>query len=119
MPESSALPLQVVEALARGWLVVTANQRAARTLRRAFDLEQREAGRQSWEPPQILAWESWLASLHRQVVFEGKAAEFVLNPSQEHTVWRSIVSSDSTTSSLRPVDALAEAASSAWALLHG
>src|SRR5438067_5619872 len=118
MPESSALPLQVVEALACGWLVVTANQRAARTLRRAFDLEQRAAGRQSWEPAPILAWESWLASLHRQMVLEGKATEFVLNASQEHTVWRGIVTSDGTTSSLRPVDALAEAASEAWALLH-
>ena len=118
MPESFALPLQVVEALARGWLVVTANQRAARTLRRAFELRQRAEGRTSWEPPQILAWESWLASLYRQMIFEGKATDFVLNGSQEHTLWRDIVSSDATTSSLRPLDALAEAASGAWTLLH-
>lgn len=118
MAESSALPLQVVEALSRGWLVVTANQRAARTLRHAFDLRQRTEGLRSWQPPQILAWDSWLESLYRQMVFEGKASDLLLNPSQEHMLWRSIVSADSTTSSLRPADALAEAASTAWSLVH-
>jgi ATP-dependent helicase/nuclease subunit B len=118
MPESSALILQVVEALARGWLVVTANQRAARTLRHVFDLKQRTEGRLSWEPPSILAWENWLQSLHRRLVLEGKTTEVILNGSQQHALWRAIVRSDPTIDSLRPVDALAEAASGAWALLH-
>src|SRR3569833_2873254 len=118
MPESSALILQVVEALASGWLVVTANQRAARTLRHAFDLKQRTEGRLSWEPPSILALENWLQSLHRRLVLEGKTTEVILNGSQQHALWRAIVRSDPTIDSLRPVDALAEAASGAWALLH-
>lgn len=118
MAESPAMPLQVVEALACGWFVVTANQRAARILRRAFDLRQRADGLQSWQPPQILAWDSWLESLHRRLVFEGKASDLVLNASQEHVLWRAIVRADATTSSLRPVDALADAASEAWTLLN-
>src|SRR4051794_21195823 len=118
MPESSALPLQVVEALARSWLVVTANQRAARTLRRAFGLAQRAQGLTSWQPPAILAWDSWLASLYREMLLEGRTADLVLNSSQEHALWRAVVSSDSATSSLRPLDVLADTASEAWALLH-
>ena len=118
MPESSALPLQVVEAITCGWVVVTANQRAARTLRHGFDLGEQAAGAQSWQPAQVFAWETWLDSLHRGMVLGGRATDLLLNRSQEHTLWRTIVAQDAHTSSLRPLDALAEAAASAWALLH-
>ena len=118
MPESSALPLQVVEALERGWVVVTANQRAARTLRRAFETQQRARDVATWVPPQILAWETWLHSQYRQMVLDGRASELLLNGAQEHALWLAVVSEDASTSSLRPVDALAETASAAWDLLH-
>ena len=118
MPESSALPLKVVEALGRGWTVVTANQRAARTLRRAFEQQQRAKGLRSWAPPEILAWESWAHSTYRQMVVEGSAADLLLNQAQEHTLWRAVVMDDASTGSLRPVDALAETAAAAWKLLH-
>ncbi|HKO20317.1 MAG TPA: PD-(D/E)XK nuclease family protein [Acidobacteriaceae bacterium] len=118
MSESFALPLQVLEALERGWVVLTANQRAARTLRRAFEARQRAAGLASWAPPQILAWDSWLVLVYRQMVAEGRATDLLLNDAQEHTLWRAIVSEDAATSSLRPVDALAESAAIAWTLLH-
>ncbi len=118
MPESSALPLQVVEVLARGWTVITSNQRAARTLRRAFGLQQRAQARTSWEPPAILAWESWLTSLHHQMLLTGHSADLLLNASQEHALWLAVIGADAATSSLRPLDALADAAAEAWALLH-
>ena len=59
MPSARALPPEIEQALARGATILTANQRAARTLRRAYDLHQRASGRDLWEPPQILAWETW------------------------------------------------------------
>lgn len=118
MPESFALPLQVAETLERGWAVLTANQRAARTLRRAFEARQGAAGLGSWTPPHILAWDSWLEVVYRQMVAEGRATDLLLNDAQEHTLWRTIVSEDATTSSLRPVDALAKSAAIAWTLLH-
>lgn len=118
MLQRSPLSNEVVEALARGWVVVTANQRPARELRRAFEVQQRAYGLQSWAPPQVLAWDSWLQSVYRQMVLEGHATDLLLNSAQEHTLWRAIVSEDASTSSLRPVDALAEAAASAWGLLH-
>ena len=118
MPESYPLPLQVVEALGRGWVVVTANQRAARTLRRAFEQQQRATGLRNWAPPKILAWESWIQSTYQWMVLEGHATDLLLNQAQEHTLWRSVVTEDASTSSLRPINALAETAAAAWNLLH-
>jgi len=131
MDVSAALPAQLMQsrvrqALTRGATVLTANQRAARTLRRAFDLHQRELGLASWQPPPILAWETWLGSLWHRLLVDGHASELLLSPTQEHRVWRNIIAAEiaaasataSATDSLRPVDALAETAASAWSLLH-
>jgi ATP-dependent helicase/nuclease subunit B len=119
MDDSHALAPQIIDALARGWTVLTANQRAARTLRHAFDRRQHALGIARWQPPAILAWETWTASLWRLLLVEGHASELLLNPTQEHTVWRAIIEADrSASASLSPVDALAELAASAWLLLH-
>src|SRR5690348_9884080 len=108
MPRSPLLPLYVADALARGCAVVTANQRAARWLRQQFDQQQRMAGNTSWQPPQVLAWETWLSSLYRQVIWGGQAGEILLNGWQEHELWRGVISEDQSARSLRPLDALAE-----------
>ena len=118
MDLSAALPPEIQQALARGATVLTANQRAARTLRRAFDLDQRASGLTHWQPPSILAWDTWLASLWHRLLLEGHATELLLNPTQEHSLWRTIIAADSTTNSLRPVDSLATTAADAWLLLH-
>ena len=118
MASSRALPPEIQEALARGWTVLTANQRSARSLRRAFDLDQRGQGHAHWQPPSILAWDSWLVGLWRNLILEGHATDLLLNPSQEHTLWRDVITSDPDTSSLRPIDALASSAADAWLLLH-
>jgi probable DNA repair protein len=118
MPSTPALPPEIEQALARGWVVLTANQRAARTLRHAHDLRQRALGRTLWEPPPVLAWDTWTASLWNRLLLDGRASDLLLTSSQEHTVWRAIIAADAATASLRPVDALAEAAAGAWKLLH-
>src|ERR1700733_11700119 len=109
MDLSAALPPEIQQALARGATVLTANQRAARTLRRAFDLDQRASGLAHWQPPPILAWDTWLANLWHRLLLDGHASELLLNSTQEHTLWRAIID-DSATYSLRPVDALATTA---------
>jgi ATP-dependent helicase/nuclease subunit B len=114
----AALPPQVIEALDAAAIVLTANQRAARTLHHAFDLHQRAAGRSYWEPPTILSWDAWLASLWYQLLLDGYATDLLLNSTQERTLWRAIIAADAATASLRPVDALAQTAADAWRLLH-
>jgi ATP-dependent helicase/nuclease subunit B len=118
MDDPHALPHEIQQALEHGWTVLTANQRAARTLRHAFDLRQRILNRTNWEPPPILAWDTWLSSLWYRLLIEGHASELLLNPTQEHTIWRAIITADAATRSLRPVDSLAETAADAWLLLH-
>lgn len=118
MTSSQALPPEIDQALARGAIILTANQRAARSLRRSFDQQQRTRGAQFWEPPPIVAWQSWLTGMWQRLLVEGKASELLLNASQEHALWRAIILADSETSSLRPLDALAETAARTWALLH-
>ena len=118
MDDPHALPRQIQQALAQGWTVLTANQRAARTLRHTFDMQQRALGFANWQPPAILAWDAWLENLWHRLLLEGHAAELLLSPTQEHTIWRAIISADAATASLRPVDSLAETAADAWLLLH-
>ena len=122
MDDPHALPRQIHQALERGWTVLTANQRAARTLHHGFDLHHRAHGLTHWEPPAILAWDAWLASLWHRLLLDGHATELLLNPTQEQTLWRAIIAEDSAADgaalSLRPIDALAELAAEAWLLLH-
>ena len=118
MPSTVAPPSQIEQALARGWTVLSANQRAARTLRRDFDLHQHDLGLPHWQPPPILAWDTWLNGLWHSLLLEGRASDLLLSPTQEHTLWRDLISADASATSLRPVDALAQTAADAWLLLH-
>jgi ATP-dependent helicase/nuclease subunit B len=111
------LPLKIAEALERGAIVVTGNQRAARALRRGFDQRNRERGLASWAPPPVFAWDAWMAALWNALLIEGHTAQMLLNRTQEHAVWRTILEADEELASLRTVDSLAEMATEAWRLV--
>jgi probable DNA repair protein len=111
------LPVEIAQALDRGATVVTGNQRAARTLRIAFDRRQRELGLDSWHPPAIMAWETWTAALWHELLVEGHVSKLLLNRTQEHAVWLKILEADAELRSLRALDSLAEMAAEAWSLL--
>jgi probable DNA repair protein len=117
MDRSGWLPEEIVDALDRGAVVVTGNQRAARTLRRRFDELNRDLGLKSWAPATVLAWDSWTAALWRELLIEGHATELLLNHTQEHEVWRTILDADDELDSLRSVDSLADMAAETWQLL--
>lgn len=113
------LPVEIEQALERGATIVTGNQRAARTLRIAFDRRNHAQGLNFWAPPAIFAWESWTISLWHQLLTQGHVNKMLLNRTQEHAVWREILTSDTELRSLRSVDSLAEMAAEAWSLLCG
>jgi ATP-dependent helicase/nuclease subunit B len=108
------LPDGIVEALDQGAVVVTSNQRAARSLRRGWDRRNRELGLSSWAPAAIISWDAWLASLWHRLLVEGHVSGMILNRSQEHVVWRTILEADDELASLRSVDSLAVTAAEAW-----
>jgi ATP-dependent helicase/nuclease subunit B len=108
------LPGGIVEALDQGAVVVTSNQRAARSLRRGWDRRNRELGLSSWAPAAVISWDAWIASLWHRLLVEGHVSETILNRSQEHVVWRTILEADDELASLRSVDSLAVMAAEAW-----
>ncbi len=112
------LPPEIHEAIIRGACVVTANQRAARTLRRFYDEQQHAAGVSTWAPASILAWETWTRSLWHQLVLSGDATALLLNRTQELALWRSVITSDLELRTLRQPEALATLAAEAWRTLH-
>src|ERR1019366_8605183 len=117
MDSNRALPPEIEQALARGWTILTANQRAARTLRRDFDLRQRALSLAYWQPPPVLAWDTWLNGLGHSLLLNGRASDLLLSPTQERTLWRDVVAADADAASLQPADALAQTAADAWLLL--
>lgn len=117
MEPANLLPLAIAEALERGSTVVTGNQRAARTLRLAFDRQSRASGLTSWHPPEVYAWDTWTRNLWRQLLLGGHANRLLLNRSQELQVWSSIIGADEKLSSLQTRVSLAEMAADAWKLL--
>ena len=112
-----SLPVEIAEMLERGATVVTGNQRTARALRRGWDRRNRRLGLASWVPATVLAWDSWVAALWRGLVIEGHTTRLLLNPTQEHAVWRTILETDKELASLRSADSLAEMAAEAWRLI--
>ncbi len=108
------LPTEVGDALARGSTVLTANQRAAHTLRQAFDRSAYRAGRTLWTSPPIFALNTWLGSLWTQLLMAGAEDRVLLNRSQEQMLWRSIIAKDPYVTGLQSLDNLADLAAEAW-----
>ena len=117
MDGKRGLPPEIIDALEGGATIVTGNQRAARTLRRAFDRHQRELGLKTWQPAAVTAWESWTAALWHRLLKEGHATQLVLNRSQEQAVWRTVLEADDELASLKTVASLSQMASEAWSLV--
>jgi len=107
MDGEDLLPLKIAQALGRGATVVTGNQRAARTLRVAFDRRNRTLKLKSWQPPAVMAWDTWMAQLWRGLLLDGRTSKLLLNRSQEHAVWRRILAADTELHSLQTLDARA------------
>ena len=113
----SRLPRAVAEALARGALILTPNQRVARNLRHTFHQEMQLQGRVDWIPPEIFAIDSWISEAWQRLTLAGFTSRVLLNRTQELSVWRRILAAAPDVSALRSLDALAEMAASAWSQL--
>ncbi|HYK36444.1 PD-(D/E)XK nuclease family protein [Alloacidobacterium sp.] len=77
----------VLNALADGSVVVTANARAARALRLIHAERQRENGLSMWATAAIFDWDTWLNHLWQVQVFTHPDAPLLLTAFQEHTLW--------------------------------
>jgi len=117
MPSQPPLHTAVFAALDSSALVLTANQRAARTLAGVYAQRMRTEGRTVWQLPTILAWESWAETLWQQLVLRGAETRVRLSPMQERLLWKDILAKDAEARTLRSPESLASLAADAWSLL--
>ncbi len=112
-PQSTPEPqAEAFRCLARGGVVVTANQRAARALARSYGAGQRAKGRAAWQTPAIHDWEGWLAILWKQYLQQADEAPLLLTSLQELSIWERIVDSQ-----VETAQTTAALAAGAWKLL--
>jgi probable DNA repair protein len=74
--------------LREGGLVVTASERAARSLAAAFHRARRLEGLTAWPSPNIVDWQTFVRNAWDERVFDGR---MVLSPLQEQSVWSRVV----------------------------
>jgi probable DNA repair protein len=106
---------ELLQLLDHGIPLLVPTARSARELRYAFDQHQRSRNVAAWAPPVVLTWQQWATGLWQNLILAGHETRLLLNPTQEHTLWREVISATPTTTLTSP-DALAELARSAFAL---
>jgi probable DNA repair protein len=108
-----------LQAVREGAIILTANQRLSRTLRKAYDDLQATAGRAAWASPAILPFSTWLRARWSDALLAGAVpAAPLLSPSQEEAVWRRIIASTPEGASLLDLRGAARSAMQAWRLMH-
>jgi len=106
----------LLQALADGAVVATANARLARSLRADFERGMVAAGRAAWPTPAVLPLSAWLVERHGEAALRGAAAlPRLLTATQEEQVWAGIIGQGP---ALLRVDATARRARATWRLLR-
>ncbi|HEV3449395.1 MAG TPA: PD-(D/E)XK nuclease family protein [Gemmataceae bacterium] len=102
--------------LRQGGLVVTASERAARSLASAFHRARQAEGLSAWNAPNIQDWSSFVRSAWSALTFDGR---LLLNSTQEQVIWAGIAAADGRLATLLegPRYRLADLAMEAHALL--
>jgi ATP-dependent helicase/nuclease subunit B len=77
--------------LREGGMVVTASERAARSLAGAYHRARRLEGRTAWPAPHVLDWQSFVRGTWDQRALDDRV---VLNSLQEHALWTRIVAEE-------------------------
>ena len=113
---SSATLDDLLNSLDQGTLLLLPGERAVRQVSSAFDQRQRARGLAAWEPAQALSWSHWTRSLWNQLILTGAEKRLLLNPLQEHDLWRQVVADYASRESIASLDSLATLAHSAWQL---
>ena len=74
--------------LSGGGLVVTASERAARSLTAAFNRARRAEGLTAWPSPNVQDWQTFIRNVCNERNLD---ARIVLNSLQEQSLWAGIV----------------------------
>jgi ATP-dependent helicase/nuclease subunit B len=100
--------------LADGGVVLTANERAARSVSLDFGRVRRAEGCSAWATPAVFAWDSWVREEWRK---RNRNGLVLLNPLQEQALWMRVIGRSRTGQGLLHPGRLADAAQRAYRLL--
>lgn len=110
---------KIVTAAQAGAVILTANQRLSRTLRKVYDDQQRAEGRTAWESVQVLPLTSWLRARWSDAQLAGEMpVSALLSQSQEEILWRRIIAASPESERLLDLRGAAQSAMQAWRLVH-
>jgi probable DNA repair protein len=109
---------ELIDHLAHGATVITANRRLAAAIRRAFDLAQSENGRAAWPSADVLPWSAWLSRAFRDAFFHGHTRQLLTTPQQERFLWTRVLERSAEAPALLGLPATADTAWEAWQLAH-
>jgi probable DNA repair protein len=111
------LPRSIAAAIENGDTVITSTARSARSLRRLHGEAQRSQGREAWQSPDILDWDSWLHRWWQKCLRSGSETRLLLTALQEQQVWVRLVKPAIEGRRLISVLGVAELAQQAYDLL--
>lgn len=108
---------ELLDALALGDVVATANARLARSLLADYERRMLAKGRTAWATPALLPLTGWLQDRYAEAAMRADAPlPRLLSAEQEEQVWAAIIREDG--DALLRIDATARRARAAWKLLH-
>lgn len=106
--------MEYSEQVAQGAVVLTVNQRLARSHLTHYEHWQLQQGNLWWETPGILPLRAWMNALHAQALARGDTTLTVLPDLLQQRAWRDCVEQDSGLELLLDVEAAARGARRAW-----
>jgi ATP-dependent helicase/nuclease subunit B len=108
---------EILDFIANGGVVVTANSRASRNLRREYAERQKFRQVEAWISAKIFDWTSWLGSLWDEHAFLTDDAPLILSSLQERWIWRRVVELQPESKLVCSADPLASLAQQGYSLL--
>jgi len=104
--------------LRQGALLLTANARLGRRLRREYGQLQALDGPPVWSSPRILTWEAWLDRCWQTVLLRTGRGQARLGSWAEQILWERVIEGSGASAGLLLIENAAALASEAWSLLH-
>ncbi|MGB1109131.1 MAG: PD-(D/E)XK nuclease family protein [Gammaproteobacteria bacterium] len=114
---TSDTTIDLIQALAEGAEVITANQRQMADLSRRYAAWQVSRGERVWDTPRIATFDVWLRELWQADDGEGR---FLLNTQQAQAIWEWVIETDDSSAVAEHLQTprIARMAADAWQLVH-
>lgn len=107
---------ELLQPLTQGYTLVTPTGRLSQYLRHRYAVMQIEAGRSTWETPDILHWNAWLQRTWEEVAIQQDFRQVLLGSELRHRLWQGIINNSAYAGQLLQTAQTARQAVAAWTL---